>query len=750
MRRAPVPTVPDYSSGMRVRALSSPKFPPIAVLVLLLIVAGPGSHAVSPAPKNVLVLFSSYARSNTELLNVLEPALRAQVPGQITFHNAYLEYSRVKEKSYLESQAETFRRTYDEVKFSLVIVSNYEALHFAVQYRDKIFPGVPIVFVEVSAEELKGQPLWPGVTGLTVPVGLRETIDLALRLQPDTKTVAVISSNSEDWLAVAHSELLRHQDKVREIDLNGPAGSQMLERVAAFPPHTVVLFQPAPQASQQPELGTFELLAAVAQRVPTYSAWPRLCLNYGCIGGAYPDVTKQYLWTAEIAARVLSGERPENIAIAHNSDLQVTVDWRALRRWHIPESALPAGNEVLYREPTFWERDRKYILAAIVVIGLQFLWIVALLWQRARKRKTEAVLRESEKRFRLMADSTALLIWMCDRDGKITYLNHTRVEFTGPDPNAGYGDTWTKYLHPDDVPEVIALFSQALKTPASFSNQYRLRRYDGAYRWMSDVVSPRVNGDGTFAGFVGSAIDITEQKVAQEALDSVSGQLIEAQERERTRIARDLHDDICQRLALVSMELEQANRNGFPPATKKHLEDIRQRCSEIAGDLQSLSHQLHSSKLEYLGLAAAIRGLCRDLAKKHELSVEFTNHNVPARLPNDVSLCLFRVAQEALHNAVKYSATTQFAVELSREANEVRLEVKDSGAGFDVEEAKRNGGLGLVSMQERIHLVHGWFSVESSPGKGNRVVAAVPFASEVAESPATDTDSKPASISGAA
>ena len=128
---------------------------------------------------------------------------------------------------------------------------------------------------------------------------------------------------------------------------------------------------------------------------------------------------------------------------------------------------------------------------------------------------------------------------------------------------------------------------------------------------MFDVASPRVNGDGSFGGFIGSAIDTTDQKLAQQALERVSGQLIEAQEKERSRIARELHDDICQRLALLSMELSQTNRNssGSPEALKKSLEDMQKHCAEIAGDVQSLSHQLHSSKLDYLGIVAAITGI---------------------------------------------------------------------------------------------------------------------------------------------
>ena len=152
----------------------------------------------------------------------------------------------------------------------------------------------------------------------------------------------------------------------------------------------------------------------------------------------------------------IPGERPENIPVANYAGLHAMVDWRQLKRWKIPESALPPGSEVLYREPTFWERDRKYILAAIVLILAQALWIVTLLWQRARKRKADAALKESEVRFERMANITPSLVWMCDHDGKITYLNDRQIEFTGRDRSAGYDDVWTKYIHPDDVEAVLS------------------------------------------------------------------------------------------------------------------------------------------------------------------------------------------------------------------------------------------------------------------------------------------------------
>jgi PAS domain S-box-containing protein len=604
------------------------------------------------------------------------------------------------------------------------------------QYRDKMFPGVPIVFTDVSRQE--AQTMWPDVTGVIVPAGMGETIDLALRLHPDTKAVAVVAGVSQwdtYWLSVAHSELLRRQDKVREIDIIGPAG-QVVEKVAELPPHTVALFQMRPDDQTNPAFEPTDILTTIAQRLPTYSAWPGLALNRGGVGGAYRNLPKEAVLNGEMAARALSGERLENIPVVRDSRLQVHVDWRALQRWHIPESALPPGAVVEDRQPTFWQRDRKYILIAMILIVAQALLIAGLLLQRARKRRAEAVLRESEERFRVMTDTTPSLVWMCDARGRITYLNYRRIAFTGPGTDVGAGDNWITYVHPDDVERMLDTLNEGLKIKQPFSQEYRLRRSDGVYRWMFDVASPRVNGDGSFGGFIGSAIDTTDQKLAQQALEKISGQLIEAQEKERSRIARDLHDDICQRLALLSMEIARANRtsNGSAAATRQNLEEIQRHCSEIAGDVQSLSHQLHSSKLDCLGIVTAIRSLCSEFSRQHQVDIEFIDSNVPKHLPKDISLCLFRIAQEALHNAVKYSGTTQFFVALYAIEEEIQLVVRDAGAGFDVGEAK-NRGLGLVSMQERVHLVHGRFAIDSKPGKGTRIFAAVPFVAEEESSP---------------
>ena len=454
-------------------------------------------------------------------------------------------------------------------------------------------------------------------------------------------------------------------------------------------------------------------------------------MGHGVIGGSYPDSSEQEIDAGELAARILLGEAPDNIPIIHGPPARVHVDWRPLRRWNIPESALPAETIISYRQPTPWERYGKYIGAVLLLVLVQAALIIGLLWQRARNRKADLHLRESEERFRLMADTTPALIWMCDREGTVTYLNDRRVDFTGRDLATGFDDAWSAFIHPDDIETVQAANERSLVEQREYSKEYRLRRRDGVYRWMLDIAAPRVNGDGSFAGFVGSAADITDQKLAQEALEKIGGKLIEAQEEERSRIARELHDDICQRLALLSMELEQANRGSNSTGGSAKIEEIRRHCAQIAGDVQALSHKLHSSKLEYLGLAPAIRSFCREFSQQHDVSVQFEDENVPGFLPRDISLSLFRVTQEALQNALKHSGVRRFSVSLRGLGNEVQLEVSDLGAGFDVERAKLDRGLGLVSMQERAHLVHGSFTIESAVNGGTKILVRIPLPAEM-------------------
>jgi len=380
----------------------------IAFGILFWVLTG-ASAAAQTNTKNALVVFSTFERDPIPL-QLIESAARARVQGPVNFSVAYLDYRRLDDNFYRASMAESFRREFRDVRPDVLIAASIQAVHFVMQYRDKMFHGVPIVFFGVSASELEGQKMLPDMTGVTDSPAIRQTIDLALRLDPDTNAVAIIADTpgktEKYWLGVTHSELLRHQDQVKEIDIIGPPSREMLEKIAALPPHTIALFELAPANSTEPTIGAYDVLSATAQRMPTYSPWDTLCFNYGCIGGAYRNWQKDDQLTGDIAGRLLAGERAENIPVIDTTNSKVRVDWRALQRWHIPESVLPPGSEVLYRPPSFWEQHRQVLIVVIVLIAVLALLIVGLLWQRMRRRKAEAVMRESEKRFRVMAEST--------------------------------------------------------------------------------------------------------------------------------------------------------------------------------------------------------------------------------------------------------------------------------------------------------------------------------------------------------
>ena len=180
---------------------------------------------------------------------------------------------------------------------------------------------------------------------------------------------------------------------------------------------------------------------------------------------------------------------------------------------------------------------------------------------------------------------------------------------------------------------------------------------------------------------------------------------------------------------MLSLRIEKLTRgwsNGHMPAANQ-LEQIWRQCSDLTDDVQALSHELHPSVLDNLGLVTAARSFCREFSKQSGTVVEFTERNVPKALSREIALSLFRVIQEALHNSAKYSGEEHFEVHLQGAVHGIELEVRDRGVGFDVAKVKSGGGLGLLSMSERIHLLNGTISIESKANAGTKIHVCVPL-----------------------
>jgi PAS domain S-box-containing protein len=353
-----------------------------------------------------------------------------------------------------------------------------------------------------------------------------------------------------------------------------------------------------------------------------------------------------------------------------------------------------------------------------------------------RRKQMQEALREGEDKLRLLLDSTAEAIYGIDLEHRCTFCNLACLRTLGYEHiDEVLGKNMHNLIHhtrPDGT-----LF------PVEECRVHRVTR-TGEGVHTEDEVLWRANGTSFPAeswsyperrgnevvGAVVAFIDITERKLAEAALANVSGKLIEAQEQERTRIGRELHDDIGQRLALLAVELQQLHKDPLIlQEVRDRLGELQKQTSEIANDIQSLSHELHSAKLQYLGIAAAMRGFCREFGEQQKVEIDFQIHDLPSPLSPDISLCFFRVLQEALHNSAKHSGVRHFEVRLWGTSDEIHLTVRDSGAGFDREAAKTSRGLGLISMEERLKLVKGTLSIESQPKHGTTIHARVPFSS---------------------
>jgi len=756
---------------------------------------------------------------------------------------------------------EEFLLKYAERKPDLIIAAGAASLKFVSELQPSYIRDTPVIFCAVVGEipdQLKSSMHFTGVLGQLRPA---ETLKAALRLLPGTKHVVVIGGMGafdEQFETLTKQAFQGYQSKLEVTYLTDLTMPALLDRLRHLPSNTIVYHTAFTQdATGERFIDSTQALPLIlgAANAPVF-VMDDVDLREGAVGGDLVNWADDGHLAADMAVRVLNGEKPENIPIVTSND-NYMFDWRALKHWKLRESDLPPGSMVLNRERSFWDLYQRYVIGGIFLFLVQALIIAALLWQRARRRHTEAELvrygdrlriamesgksvgwetdfeserrtwfgdlptmfgisseiyhseakefydyvhpddrqrveqaiqeakqnhalfseefrivakdqgthwlvsrgkflygkngeanrmiglatditelkeiqkqlGESEERFRLVANTAPVMIWMSKPDKLCNYFNQPWLAFTGRPIEAELGTGWAEGVHPEDLDRRLRIYTEAFDRRESFKMEYRLRRHDAEYRWVFDLGVPRFNSDGSFAGYIGSCIDVTERKLAEAALAGMGRKLMEAQEQERTRIARELHDDINQRIAILSVMLQNIQENLSDPSgdARTRITEACEWLAEIGSDIHGISHRLHSSKLEYLGIVMAARGFCQELSAQQRVEIDFRHANIPPNLPKEVSLSLFRVLQEALQNAVKYSGVRHFTAELRGTSDEIHLTVSDCGTGFDKDQALARQGLGLISMRERVQMINGDFEIESEPGQGTTIHVRAPL-----------------------
>ena len=364
------------------------------------------------------------------------------------------------------------------------------------------------------------------------------------------------------------------------------------------------------------------------------------------------------------------------------------------------------------------------------MVVVQLLLVTVLLVHRSRRRQAELALHHSEARNAALLHAMPDLMFVIRGDG--VYLDcHARDQrmlFAPPEQFIG------KHIAEVMPPPLAAMFTRELAA-ALGAAEPRVLEYALPMNGEERHFESRLVGcdDDTVVSIVR---DITARKRTEAALHDreielrstaernrhLAGRLIAAQEGERHRIARELHDDLSQKLAMLSIDLTQlgsapAGQNGEFAARVQRISD---RTNELASDLHHLSHRLHPARLHALGLIPALAALCRDTSRQHRTLVEFKYDDLRERVDPDVALCLYRVTQEALHNVVRHSGAAHATVRLNHRGDHVSLQVADDGDGFALRD-REDTGLGLVSMRERVMFLGGTLAIETAPGRGTQI-----------------------------
>lgn len=377
------------------------------------------------------------------------------------------------------------------------------------------------------------------------------------------------------------------------------------------------------------------------------------------------------------------------------------------------------------------ERRLGWEMAAITgLIALLNITGAAVVWRGRNARIQE----ERTAWLYAIANDTPAYLWMADPKTENSFLNAPLTKYLGTQQTQ-LREAWTDAVHPDDADRARSTFREHMKKQTGYTHEFRIRRYDGEYRWVVSQAIPRFSADGAFLGFAGSLLDVTGRRLAEgrlreanKRLQELSARLIGAQEEERKRLARELHDDLSQQIAALSLATGNLKRQ--IPAdcgdARAHADSIHGKLVLLAEGVRRMSHELHPAVLQYSGLEPAMRSYCEEFGALTGLDIALEVEGSFDGVAPDSALCLFRVAQEALRNVARHAKVSKATVELRRANGVLKLRVSDEGAGMESDRAASRAGLGLLNIHERARLVGGKAEIRSSPGEGTSVTVEVP------------------------
>jgi PAS domain S-box-containing protein len=357
--------------------------------------------------------------------------------------------------------------------------------------------------------------------------------------------------------------------------------------------------------------------------------------------------------------------------------------------------------------------------------------------QIAERRSVEEALRSSRERLDHLLLSSPGVLYSCGTPGSLalTFVSPNALQVLGY-PAADYlaPQFWLDRIHPDDRSAALKLRESAVRD-GRHCGEYRFEHADGTWRVIRDSAVVTLGLSGQPVEIVGYWLDITAERRAeetqreQERLRLFAEALLAAQEGERRRVSRELHDDLNQRLASLILDIGLLEKGlpESPAQIRRRLTALRKSAAGISDSVRAIALQLYSAGLEQFGLAAVLEEECASLQRRSGIRIRFNGTAVNGSLPENVSLCLYRVSQECLRNVIRHSGAQRVSVTLEDGIRSVRLCVEDDGVGFSPEEKSGRRSLGLTSINDRVKLLSGLVTVDSRIGRGTRIEVTLPL-----------------------
>jgi signal transduction histidine kinase len=570
-------------------------------------------NAAAAEPKRVLLLhsFGREFKPWSDYAKAIRTELDRQSPWPLDLVEHSLEIARSSDENPEGPFVEYLRALFAKRRLDLIVSIGAPAAAFVQRHRQQLFPTTPMLFTVVDQRRVQYSVLTANDAVVAVAIDYLAAIENILRVLPDTKNVAVVvgtSSIEKYWLEEIGREVKPLANRIAFTWYNDLSFEDILKHAAALPPRSAIFWELmiVDAAGVLHEEGRALARLHAAANAPIFS-YTDAFFGREIVGGPHVPVLEHGRQVADVAVRILGGEKADDIKTPPVGFATPKFDWREMQRWGISESRLPPGSEIHFRNPTVWEQYRMQILAILAVLSAQAALIAWLLYEYRRRHRSEA------------------------------------------------------------------------------------------------------------------------------AAHVLGGRLINAQEVERARLARELHDDVTQRLALLAIDAGREERNLPGPAGGTAMRTMREGLVRLSEDVHALSYRLHPSILEDLGLMEALKSECERFSRTRPIRLEANARDIPEKLPHDVALCLFRIAQEGLRNIARHAGASRTEVSVRRLDGGLQLAVRDDGAGFDPARHRTGMSLGHASMRQRVLLLGGKVDIDSSPGRGTTILAWVPLREERGE-----------------